>query len=312
MPLPLLNWVGWREGKQPEVKKIANYTFRELAKEYLQWAQSRRSFRCKKIFTSQLLDAFSNVPLRRFTTRLVEQFQSERMQRGNKPATVNRLLATLKHQFTKAVDWDMVEEETLKRVRKVKLLEENNRRLRYLSREECQALIQASDPHLRPILITALNTGMRKEEILSLRWDENVDLKHNFILLDRTKNGERREVPINATLRAALQGLTRRLDSPYVFCDPLTGKRYKDVKRSFRSACRRAGIKDFRFHDCRHTFASQLVMAGADLMTVKELLGHKTLAMTLRYSHLAPAHRRRAVDLLDAALNETRRAQVAP
>ena len=164
-------------------------------------------------------------------------------------------------------------------------------------------MIQASDSHLRPILITALNTGMRKEEILSLKWEENVDLRHGFLLLDRTKNGERREIPINATLRAALQGLTRRLDSPYVFFDPLTGKRYRDVKRSFASACRRAGIKDFRFHDCRHTFASQLVMAGADLMTVKELLGHKTLAMTLRYSHLAPAHRRRAVDLLDEALN---------
>ena len=111
--------------------------------------------------------------------------------------------------------------------------------------------------------------------------------------------------------RAALQGLTRRLDSPYVFCDPLTGKRYRDVKRSFASACRRAGIEDFRLHDARHTFISQLVMAGADLMTVKELLGHKTLAMTLRYSHLAPSHKMRAVDLLDSALNEGRCVQSA-
>jgi integrase len=133
-----------------------------------------------------------------------------------------------------------------------------------------------------------------------------VDLRHGFLLLDRTKNGERREVPINATLRAALQGLTRRLDVPYVFHDPLTGRRYRDVKRSFRSACRRAGIKDFRLHDCRHTFASHLVMAGADLTTVKELLGHKTLAMTLRYSHLTSSHKMRAVDLLDLALNETK------
>lgn len=297
-----------QEGREPEVRKIANYTFRQLAREYLQWAESRRSFRCKRIWTSQLLDAFGDLPLRRFTTRLVEQLQTERIRRGSKPATVNRLLATLKHMFSKAADWEMVEEETLKRVRKVKLLEESNRRLRYLSREECQALFQASDPHLRPILITALNTWMRKEEILSLRWEENVDLRHGFILLDRTKNGERREIPINSTLRAALQGLTRRLDSPYVFCDPLTGQRYRDVKRSFASACRRAGIKDFRFHDCRHTFASQLVMAGADLMTVKDLLGHKTLAMTLRYSHLAPAHKRRAVDLLDEALNGPRSA----
>ena len=95
---------------------------------------------------------------------------------------------------------------------------------------------------------------------------------------------------------------------PYVSCDPLyiTEKTYQDVKRSFASACRRAGIKDFRFHDLRHTFASHLVMAGADLTTVKNPLGHKTLTMTLRYSHLAPAHKMRAVDLLDSTLNETK------
>jgi len=87
-------------------------------------------------------------------------------------------------------------------------------------KEECQALLGSSDGHLKPILITALNTGMRKGEILSLRWDENIDLRHGFILLDRTKNGERREIPINATLRATLQGLTRRLDVPYVFLTP--------------------------------------------------------------------------------------------
>jgi len=86
------------------------------------------------------------------------------------------------------------------------------------------------------------------------------------------------------------------------FYDPRSGKPYQDVKRSFSSACRRAGIKDFRFHDIRHTFASHLVMAGIDLTTVKELLGHKTIAMTLRYAHLAPSHKVKAVDILDNTL----------
>jgi len=76
----------------------------------------------------------------------------------------------MKHMFTKAVDWNMVEDETLKRIRRVKLLEENNRRLRYLSKEECQTLIDACDGHLRPIVLMAMNTGMRKGEILSLKW----------------------------------------------------------------------------------------------------------------------------------------------
>jgi integrase len=105
----------------------------------------------------------------------------------------------------------------------VKLLPENNRRLRFLTLEECDELIRACDAHLKPIVVTALNTGMRKGEILSLKW-ENVDLRHGFILLSITKNGERREIPINDTVRATLQGLRRRLDIPHVFYDPHTGE----------------------------------------------------------------------------------------
>jgi len=149
---------------------------------------------------------------------------------------------------------------------------------------------------------------MRKGEILSLKWD-NVDLRHGFILLDITKNGERREIPINDTLKGVLQGITRRLDISYVFYDNATGKPYQDVKRSFNTALRKAGIKNFHFHDLRHTFASHLVMAGIDITTVSRLLGHKTLTMTLRYSHLAPARMAKAVDILDKALNENPTAQ---
>ena len=229
--------------------------------------------------------------------------QTDNINRGLKAASNNKVLNVLKHMFSKAVDWEMVEADVLKRVRKVKLLRENNRRLRYLSVEECAALVNACDDHLKPIVIAALNTGMRRGEILSLTWDR-VDLRHGFILLDITKNGERREIPINDTLRAALQGLTRRLDISHVFYDPQTGKAYQDVKKSFHTALKRVGIHDFHFHDLRHTFASNLVMAGVDLTTVKELLGHKTLTMTLRYAHLAPAHKVKAINILDNALNQ--------
>ncbi|HXW68163.1 MAG TPA: site-specific integrase, partial [Dissulfurispiraceae bacterium] len=176
--------------------------------------------------------------------------------------------------------------------------------LRYLSLEESRALVEACDPHLKPIVVTALNTGMRRGEIFRLKW-EQVDLKHGFILLksDETKNGERREIPINATLRTTLQGLTRRLDVPYVFFDPATGKPYGEVKRSFKSALRRAKIQDFHFHDLRHTFASHLVMAGVDLTTVKELLGHKNITTTLRYAHLAPEHKVKAMVIYDQVFN---------
>ena len=149
---------------------------------------------------------------------------------------------------------------------------------------------------------------MRKEEILSLRWDRNIDLMHGFILLEKTKNGKRREIPINLTLRKTLQKLVRHLHSEYVFVDK-KGKRFQGIRRAFKSALRRSGIKDFTFHDLRHTFASQLIMAGVDITTVKELLGHETLAMTLRYSHLAPSHKQKAVELLDNLVQPKRTIQ---
>lgn len=292
-----------QEGKDPvAVKKIGNRMFKELAEHYRTWAERQRCFRTKRGFIKQLVEAFANYPLQRFTTRLVEEYQSKSSTAGKSPATVNRHLTTLKHMFTKAVEWEMVEEEILKKVRRVKPFQENSRRLRYLSAQECQALVNACEPHLKPIVVTALHTGMRKEEILSLEWERNVDLVHGFILLDKTKNGDRREIPINATFRRAMKGIVHRVDSPYVFVDR-EGRRFKDVRRSFHSALRKTGIKDFRFHDLRHTFASQLVMAGVDITTVKELLGHKSLMMTLRYAHLAPAHKVNALAVLDGVLH---------
>jgi integrase len=120
-----------------------------------------------------------------------------------------------------------------------------------------------------------------------------------------TKNGERLEIPINETLRATLEALPRRLDGGYTFYDPKTDKPYQDIKHSFAAARRRAGISDFHFHDLRHTFASHLVMAGVDLTSIKELLGHKDIKMTLRYAHLAPSHKVKAVNILDGIINET-------
>ena len=162
-------------------------------------------------------------------------------------------------------------------------LDENGRRLTSLSDDDCRKLIENCDEHLRPIVVTALNSGMRVSEILNLRW-ESVDLKQGFILLDHTDaiNSKRREIPINLTLKQCLSELLsgtkerpRRIDMPYVFGDPVTGKPYENMKESFASACKRAGIEGFRFHDLRNTFANLLVKDGVSLFTMKELLGHK-------------------------------------
>ena len=158
----------------------------------------------------------------------------------------------------------------------------------------------------QPFLYTylMLHSEMRRGEILNLKW-EQVDVKHGFILLEITKNGERREIPIDNTLTMMFNSMPWGLESVYVFTDPRIGKPYKLVQTSFETALKRAEIRDFRFHDLRHTFASHLVMAGVDLTSRRELLGHKSLAMTIRYAHLAPGHKRRAINMLDKVLKST-------
>jgi len=289
-----------RESKRPEIKNaVSEYKLAELAQEYLKWTERQRVHKTKKIWVRQLVEVFGNLDVKDLNPRVIEQWQSVRL-KYNKPSTVNRLTGCLKHMINKGVQWEMASEEALKLVRMVKPLEENNRRLRFLTIEECQTLIDCCAPHLKPIVTVALHTGMRRGEILGLKWKQ-VDLNHGFILLDTTKNGERKEIPIDDTLQEMFNEMPHSIESIHVFTDR-DGNPYKSIKHSFSTALRKAGIHDFRFHDLRHTFASHLVMAGVDLVSVKDLLGHKSLTMTLRYAHLASGHKRKAVNTFDRLL----------
>jgi len=211
-------------------------------------------------------------------------------------------MAMLKHLIHKCADRGWVNEETLRMVRKVKHLKEPAGRLRYLTREEVQRLLaECKNPNLRAVVSLAVNTGMRRGEILGLTW-ENVDLRNGFILVGQSKNGDRREIPINGAAHEALKAIVRRIDTPHVFCDK-KGNVFKGGRNAFERACKRAGIYNFRFHDLRHTAASFMAMAGVDLMAIKQILGHKTIQMTLRYSHLSPGHLRNAVAAIDRAMD---------
>ena len=287
--------------KKEEIKPAAetDVYFSELAERYIDWVKGRqKSYNVKKYIVKILAGRFKNMRLTCFNYDVLESVQTDYIQKDFKPAYINKIITILKHMFTKALDWELIDEEILKKVRKVKLLKGEIKRLRYLSDEEAERLVINCEPYLKPIVITALNTGMRRGEIFGLTWDR-VDLKNSIILLDKTKNGERREVPINDNLYEILNSIVRRLDVPYVFFNPKTLKPYDNLKRSFATALSKSHILDFRFHDLRHTFASQLIMKGVDLVTVKELLGHKDIKMTLRYSHLSHAHIKNAVNVLN-------------
>jgi len=137
---------------------------------------------------------------------------------------------------------------------------------------------------------------MRKGEILGLKW-EAIDIGRGLIYLTDTKNGERREVLINEELKKVLVKLKLSKKGSCVFLKK-NGDPYKDVRKLFETSLKKSGIINFKFHDLRHTFASHLVMMGVDMMTVKELMGHKSIKMTERYSHLSPAHKKSAIELL--------------
>ena len=282
---------------QEQKEKEKGYLFEELADKYLSWCDGRqKSFKIKGYIIKTLTERLKGLTIAGIGYETVENLQSYLIKRNLKPAYINKITNVIKHMFTKALDWEMITEEDLKRVRKVKLLKGETKRLRYLSEEEAQRLINNCEGYLKSIVIAALNTGMRKGEILGLTWDR-IDLNNRLILLDKTKNGERREIPINQTLYDTLRKLPRHI-SGYVFTNPKTGKAYDNLKRSWQGALRRSHIIDFHFHDLRHTFASWLVMKGVDLTTVKELLGHKDIKMTLRYSHLSKPHVKNAVENL--------------
>ena len=191
-------------------------------------------------------------------------------------AAVNRELSLMKTMFNLAVDWEWLE---VNPAAKVKNLKGENQRLRFLNRDEVSRLIANCVSYLKPIVITAVSTGMRRGEIFNLTW-KNVDFQHGFIHIEKSKNYESRDIPMDSFLCETLKNLRGNSNgSEYVFCKE-NGERRKSIQRSFTNACKSAEIEDFRFHDLRHTAASLYASGGVDLITLKNILGHKTITMT--------------------------------
>ena len=196
-------------------------------------------------------------------------------------ATINRELATLKAFFNMAIRDGKTD---VNPVKEVKFFKEDDKKERILNPEEIQRLLAECNGHLKPIAIIALNTGMRLREILYLKWD-NVNFNRNIIIVTKTntKNKKTKRIPMNGLVVETLQGVERKPE--YVFCDPKTGGPYHSIKTTFGKALKRAGLEGVRFHDLRHTAATMMVISGVDLVTVKEILGHFSIEMTMHYAH---------------------------
>lgn len=171
----------------------------------------------------------------------------------------------------------------------------SNARDRWLSLDEEQRLLSAAtNPNwLRSLLVTALHTGMRRGEILNLQW-QDIDFQRKLLTVHKSKNGEKRSIPLSSTLSDVFKGIKVLNISGKVFSISVIS-----LRAAFDMTLGKAGMKDFHFHDLRHTFATRLVQAGVDFYRVKELLGHKTINMTMRYAHHYPESLRSSIDVLD-------------
>lgn len=270
----------------------------ELIEQYLErYAKTnKRSWKTDSSYSKSMIEYFGNVQLAEISSFQVEGYKAARLKENVKHSTVNRCLAILRKMFNLAVEWGYLQEEHQKP--KFKLFsEKDNLKERILTRDEEAKLFQASSSHLRPILTVALHTGMRLGEILGLTWGQ-VDFKKGLIRVERTKSGLSRVIPINSTLHEALRAQKSPDADASLFRNAKTGKPLTSVKTAFLAACRRAGIAGLRFHDLRHTFASRLIENGADIITVKELLGHSSVKITERYTHSQGEQKKFAVSLL--------------
>ncbi|MGE3512695.1 MAG: tyrosine-type recombinase/integrase [Vicinamibacterales bacterium] len=299
-----------------------------LADHYEPWALAHH--KRGKETVQRLRTVFADLQstkLSELTAWTVEKWRTQRLkQPRSKPATVNSHIVMLRAALAKAVSWRLLEEHPCAHVKPLTV--DQRGRIRYLSPDEetrLRAALTARDErrtqkraqanawrrdrgyaewpaenpdHLAPIVLMALNTGLRKGEIFGLRWTD-VDLSRAQITIrgEGAKSGQTRYVPLNAEAMDVVTRWKATAENGAVFVFPgrREGESLDDVKKAWAPLIKAAKIPNFTFHDLRHSFASKLVMRGVDLNTVRELLGHADIKMTLRYAHLAPEHKAAAV-----------------
>ena len=273
-----------------------------------------------------------NKPMDKISVTEITKWQTTEIKRGLKPITINRALATLRGVLTKAVDHNLLDQNPITKVKDLKHADEQ--RIQYLTageeinlrtalkvrhRKKCEARLSGNRfrterdypqmaeisgyaDHVEPLVLLAMNTGMRRGELFQLNW-EKVNLEKKFLTVSAAtaKSSKTRHIPLNKEALTVLSILKKSRTDSLVFSSPKSDNPLTTVKTAWREILKNGQISNFRFHDLRHHFASKLVMGGVDLNTVRELLGHASLDMTLRYAHLAPEHKAQAVALLDEA-----------
>lgn len=273
-----------------------------------------------------------NIPMIEITVSLLERWRTDKLNESLKPSTINRCVNSLRAVLTKAVEWEVIEEHPLRKLKALPLA--STPKVRYLSEEEekrlSDALLQRDDElkaarsrgnehrkkrgkglmqelsnfaygdRMTALVTLSLKTGMRRGELFDLEWHSiNFEQKIITVVAETAKSKKSRHIPLSPTAIEALRNWQKQAPSMSGRVFPSdSGGRLDNVRKSWASILDLAEIADFRWHDMRHDFASKLVMRGVPLNTVRELCGHADLNTTLRYAHLAPDHKADAIALI--------------
>ncbi|MFI3221720.1 MAG: site-specific integrase [Methylococcaceae bacterium] len=296
-----------KEGRHFKTTEAKKHSFSDLVDRYIKVELPKYNEKEQKERKSKLLwwkNKLGVYCLADITPPLIVECRDS-LAETRAPATVVRYLAALSHTFKIAVnEWQWVQENP---TRKVTRPTEPDGRVRWLDDNERVKLLEAckesSSDWLYICVILALSTGMRLSELMNLQW-QDINLKDNFLILHKTKNGTKRRVPLSGLGLLLLHehNKIRRIDTPLLFPSISNPQKPIDIRSAFKYAMERADIKDFHWHDLRHSTASYLAMDGASLAEIAEILGHKTLSMVKRYAHLSDGHVSNVVASMNAKI----------
>ena len=283
------------------VPKRGAPTFETLADKYSDLVSiHRRGHHVERYIIKTLKAHFGKYRVSDLTVEDAEKYKTKRS-RSVKSATVNRGLTLAKHMLAKAVEWKMIADNPFRGVRNLGVPKRDER---VLSADEEIKLLAACDRVrsrlLRPLIVLALHSGMRRGEVLSLEWSRVDFDQRAFRIINAKSNAGNRVIPMNTTVHTLLSDLAKRTTSPLIFpSNRKPGEKLLDLKKGFKKTVQLAGIPHIRFHDMRHTFATRLIRAGVDIISVQHLLGHSKITMTARYAHSLADAKMAAVSKLD-------------